>query len=141
MMDQTSHPKIICFAGGGAGKGRPYFSAYASSKAAIVRLVETFALEEPRVDINAITFKGISTKLLNKALEAGPKVIGEVEYKQTQEQFQTGTDASGMLELVDWLLSAKSNGVSGRFISSQWDDWKSIKLPIADDKCRLRRVV
>src|SRR5262249_13596588 len=48
--------KVLLVSGGGATKARPYFSAYAASKAAVVRFGETLA-EEVRalgIDVNAI---------------------------------------------------------------------------------------
>jgi NAD(P)-dependent dehydrogenase (short-subunit alcohol dehydrogenase family) len=40
-MIERGHGTIILFSGGGAAYGRPYFSAYGSSKAGVLRLVET----------------------------------------------------------------------------------------------------
>ena len=50
--------KIVCFAGGGATKSRPNFSAYGVAKTGIVRLVETIAEEEIQapLDINVPSF-------------------------------------------------------------------------------------
>ena len=31
-----------------------------------------------------------------------------------------------VLGLVDWLLSPASDGISGRLLSAQWDDWSSL---------------
>jgi NAD(P)-dependent dehydrogenase (short-subunit alcohol dehydrogenase family) len=142
IMDMSRRPKIICFAGGGAANGRPFFSAYASAKAGVVRLVESFAMEETGADINAIAPGAIKTNIIKKALELGPEVIGQDEYNKVIKQRDGGDDPTPMLELVDWLLSEKSDGVTGRFISAKWDDWKTFKEKrIGSDDYKLRRIV
>jgi 3-oxoacyl-[acyl-carrier protein] reductase len=142
LMDLARRPKILCFAGGGAANGRPFFSAYASAKAGVVRLVETFSMEEPDADINAIAPGAIKTNIINKALELGANVIGQAEYNKVVKQNEGGDDPAPMLELVDWLLSEKSDGVSGRFISAKWDRWKNFSAGNLDnDIYRLRRDV
>lgn len=140
IMDQSNRSKIICFAGGGAANGRPFFSAYAASKAAVVRLVETFAMEELTVDINAIAPGAIKTNILKGPILAGKDVIGENEYNKALKQNECGDDPTNMLELVDWLLSNESDGVSGNFISAIWDDWKNIKNK-GSELYKLRRTV
>ena len=142
LMDLARRPKILCFAGGGAANGRPFFSAYASAKAGVVRLVETFSMEEPDADINAIAPGAIKTNIINKALELGADIIGQEEYNKVVKQNEGGDDPTHMLELVDWLLSEKSDGVSGRFISAKWDDWKNFNSGnLNNDIYRLRRSV
>jgi 3-oxoacyl-[acyl-carrier protein] reductase len=142
LMDLARRPKILCFAGGGAANGRPYFSAYASAKAGVVRLVETFSMEETDADINAIAPGAIKTNIINKALELGANVIGQDEYNKVIKQNEGGDDPTHMLELIDWLLSEKSDGVSGRFISAKWDDWNNFNSGnLNNDIYRLRRSV
>jgi NAD(P)-dependent dehydrogenase (short-subunit alcohol dehydrogenase family) len=142
LMDLARRPKILCFAGGGAANGRPFFSAYASAKAGVVRLVETFSMEETGADINVIAPGAIKTNIINKALQLGPLVIGQEEYNKVTKQNEGGDDPTYMLELVDWLLSEKSDGVSGRFISAKWDDWKNFKSSeLSGDIYRLRRTI
>jgi NAD(P)-dependent dehydrogenase (short-subunit alcohol dehydrogenase family) len=140
--------KIICFSGGGATSPRLNFSAYACAKAAVVRLVENLAGEwsgQP-VDINAIAPGAINTQMTDEVLALGPTVVGEREYAQAQKQKASG---GGSLEkvagLVDFLLSADSDGISGRLISAPWDPWATLgrhreALAKSDIYC-LRRIV
>lgn len=140
LMDLSRRPKIVCFAGGGAAHGRPFFSAYASAKAATVRLVETFALEQPELDINIIAPGAIKTNIANEAIKKGPEVIGNVEYEKALKQIDGGDDPEPMLQLVEWLISPKSDGVSGRYISAKWDDWKNAITPTTvENLYKLRR--
>ena len=55
--------KILALVGGGAARARPYFTAYAASKTAVVRLVESLAEEvrEHNIQVNAIAPGWIET--------------------------------------------------------------------------------
>lgn len=127
LMEKARRPKIVCFSGGGSMKARPRFAAYAASKIAVLRLMETIAAEEgARLDINAIAPGRINTRLLDEMLARGPEVIGEVEFAASQEQKEEGgASIEKVLSLVDWLLSEKSDGTSGQLIAAQWDNWEA----------------
>jgi NAD(P)-dependent dehydrogenase (short-subunit alcohol dehydrogenase family) len=121
--------KIVCFSGGGATKPRANFSAYGVAKTGVVRLVETIAEEERRrpLDINAIAPGAINTRLTEEILTLGPAVVGETEYAAARKQKAAGgAPIEKVLSLVDWLLSPASDGISGRLLSAQWDDWGSL---------------
>ncbi len=121
--------KIVCFSGGGATKARPNFSAYAAAKTAVVRLVETIAEEERAapLDINAVAPGAINTRLTDELIALGPGVVGEAEYQAALRQKQTGgSSLDRALDLVEWLLSPASDGVSGHLISAQWDPWDQL---------------
>ncbi|MDB6128105.1 MAG: family NAD(P)-dependent oxidoreductase [Verrucomicrobia bacterium] len=119
--------KVICFSGGGSTKPRPNFSAYGVAKTGIVRLVETIAVEESgrAFDINAVAPGGINTRLTDEIIALGPDRAGPTEYAAAQKQKATsGASIENVLGLVDWLLSSASDGISGKLISAQWDEWK-----------------
>ena len=142
IMTTKKRPKIICLAGGGAGNGRPYFSAYAVAKTGVVRMVETFAAERPDIDINAVAPGAIRTDIIKDALNAGPEIIGVEEYNKAVKQNQEGDSPLAMLKLINWLLSSNSDKISGKFISAKWDNWESLDYnKIAKDEYTLRRVV
>lgn len=141
-------PKIICFSGGGATKARPNFSAYGVAKCAIVRLVETIAVEEntPPIDINAIAPGAIYTRMTEELIKLGPSVVGESEYHSALSQKKSdGSSLMKVYGLVSWLLSQSSDGVSGRLLSAPWDDWpipiSYCKTLASSDTFMLRRVV
>ena len=139
--------KIVCFSGGGATKARANFSAYAVAKTGIVRLVETIAAEERTrpLDINAIAPGAITTRLTEEILARGPAVVGEAEYQAALQQKKNG-DASlaPALNLVEWLLSPASDGISGRLLSAQWDTWQDLAAQreklAGSDHYTLRRI-
>jgi NAD(P)-dependent dehydrogenase (short-subunit alcohol dehydrogenase family) len=118
--------KIVCFSGGGASKARPNFSAYGAAKTAIVRLVETIAEEEQgtALDINAIAPGAVGTRMTDEIVAAGPAAAGETEYQAAvRHKKADGASLECALDLVEWLLSPASDGISGRLISAVWDPW------------------
>jgi len=145
----TRRAKVVCFSGGGATKARANFSAYGAAKTGVVRLVETVAAEEcdHPFDINAIAPGAINTRLTEEILALGSDVVGDAEFAATQRQ-KASPGASSMdqaLGLVEWLLSAESDGISGRLLSAPWDPWSALakhKDALAQsDIYTLRRIV
>lgn len=140
--------KVICFSGGGSTKARPNFSAYGAAKTGIVRLVETIAEEERDrpFDINALAPGAINTRLTAEVLALGPAVAGLAEYASAQKLAATGpSDLGKVFGLVDWLISAASDGVSGRLLSAPWDPWTTLQehagALAASDIYTLRRIL
>ena len=119
--------KVIQLSGGGATNPLPRISAYAVSKAAIVRYAETLA-EEVRgtgIDVNCIAPGALNTRMLDEILEAGPDKVGQVFYERSLKQKETG--GAGLdkgAELVLFLASSVSDGITGKLISAVWDDWE-----------------
>ncbi|HEX2712266.1 MAG TPA: SDR family oxidoreductase [Candidatus Acidoferrales bacterium] len=119
---------IINFSGGGAVSPFPRFSAYATSKAAVVRLTETIAEEVKGsgVRANAIAPGAANTRLLDQVLAAGERA-GKEFYASAQEQKRKGgTPPEKAAELAVFLASPAGAGITGRLISAVWDDWKSL---------------
>jgi len=121
--------KIINLSGGGATAPLPRISAYAVSKAAVVRLTETLAeeLKECHVDVNAIAPGALNTRLLDEVLVAGPEKVGRDFYERSLKQRDSG--GAGLhcgAALAVYLASAESDGISGRLFSAVWDDWANM---------------
>ena len=138
--------KIICLSGGGATKARPNFSAYAASKTALVRAMETLAEENKglNIDINCIAPGAMNTQMLEEALNAGEKNVGSKEFQQLLKQKENGgASLENAAELVAYLASDLSDGISGKLISAVWDDWKNLHLRknnLSPDIYTLRRI-
>ncbi len=66
---------IIQVSGGGATNPMPNITAYAASKAAIVRFADSLALEVAAfgIDVNSIAPGALNTRLLDEVLAAGPQ--------------------------------------------------------------------
>lgn len=148
LLRRSRRVKIICLSGGGATKARANFSAYGAAKTAIVRLVENIA-EENRgqlLDINAIAPGAINTRLTDEVIRLGPAIVGQAEYDTALKQKATG---GGSLEralgLIDFLLSPKSDGITGRLLAAPWDPWPTLDTHVAtlakSDIYTLRRIV
>ncbi len=124
--DQDKRSKVICFSGGGGTQARPHFSAYGTAKTGIIRLVETIASEEVSraMDINCIAPGSINTRLTDEVIAQGATQAGEREYATALEQKKNGGQSiDKAIDLILWLLSSKSDGVSGKILSAQWDNW------------------
>ncbi len=119
--------KVIQLSGGGATNPLPRISAYAVSKAAIVRFAETLA-EEVRgigIDVNAIAPGALNTRMLDEVLQAGPEKVGQAFYDRSLQQKESGgapLDKGANLAL--FLASAASDGITAKLISAVWDDWE-----------------
>ncbi len=140
--------KIIQLSGGGAASPLPFISAYAVSKAAIVRFVETLAEEvrEYQIDVNAVAPGALNTKMLSEILEAGPEKVGRTFYeKALKQKEQGGAPLLRSAELAVFLGSSLSDGITGKLISTMWDDWEGfphhLKELEASDVYTLRRIV
>jgi 3-oxoacyl-[acyl-carrier protein] reductase len=126
---ESRYGKIIQLSGGGATSPLPRLSAYAASKAAIVRFVETLAQEcaGSGIDVNAIAPGPVNTRLLDDVLAAGPERVGEAFYRRSLEQkAEGGTPPERGAELAVFLGSATSDGITGRLISAVWDPWQNL---------------
>ena len=145
---KQGYGKIIQLSGGGATKPRPYFSAYAVSKTAIVRFCETLA-EELRgtgIDVNCIAPGALNTRMLNEVLEAGPEKIGQCNYNLSLEQMKNGGDSlDKATNLAIFLASSASDGITAKLISAIWDNWEKWPLHLDDlsnsDVYTIRRII
>ena len=145
---QNKYGKIIVLSGGGATNPMPNLSSYATAKAAIVRLVETLSkeLSSYNVDINAIAPGAMSTRMIEQVIDAGPEIVGDEFFKKNQNWKQNGATSMELgTNLAVYLSSDDSNGVTGKLISAQWDDWKNFGNHLDDlqnsDIYTIRRIV
>lgn len=121
--------KIVQLSGGGATNPLPRISAYAASKAAVVRFAETLAEEvrEHGIDVNCIAPGALNTRLLDQVLIGGPEKVGKAFYERALKQKQQGgapLDQGARLAVL--LASAASDGITGKLISAVWDPWEAL---------------
>jgi len=147
-MKKNNAGKIINLSGGGATAPLPRISAYAASKAAVVRLTETLAEEckEYSIEINAIAPGALNTRLLEEVLESGPDKVGKAFYEKALKQKSNGGTPLGLgAALCVYLASSESDGITGKLISAPWDPWQKLALYREDlkntDIYTLRRIV
>lgn len=139
--------KIINLSGGGAAYPKPYFSAYACSKAAVVRLTETLAEEVKsyNIQVNAIAPGAVKTSMIEQIIKAGEKA-GSTALMDAKRVLEGGGAGFELVtSLAVFLASEESDGLTGRLISAVWDDWRSlsgdgIKLVMERGYYTLRRI-
>lgn len=140
--------KIVQLSGGGATNPLPNITAYAASKAAVVRFAESLALEvrDFGIDVNSIAPGALNTRLLDEVLAAGPDKVGADFYQRSLKQKdQGGAPLDKGAALAVYLGSAASDGLTGRLLSALWDPWADLQKHRADvqksDVYTLRRIV
>lgn len=139
--------KIIILSGGGATNPLPNISAYAASKAAVIRLMETLAeeLKPFCVEVNAIAPGALATRLVDEVLAAGAEKVGTAFYDKNRQWKENGATPLELgANLAVYLASAQSDGITGKLISAQWDPWEKLhefKGDLGGDIYTLRRIV
>jgi NAD(P)-dependent dehydrogenase (short-subunit alcohol dehydrogenase family) len=128
-LKRRRYGKIVQLSGGGATAPMPRLSAYATSKAAVVRFCESLALEvaDDNIDVNCIAPGALNTRMLDEVLEAGPDRVGKDFYERSLKQKQSGGVGFEKGAALAVFLGAKaSDGISGRLLSAQWDPWAAL---------------
>jgi len=117
---------IINIAGGGSAHPRIYHTAYASSKAAVVRFTETLAkeLEDRKM--------GIRVNVIAPGTHRTGIWQGEIYEKQSE-----WTEPGKLFSIVDFLL--RNEKLNGRFIHIK-DDKKILMSKMGPDMFTLRRI-
>lgn len=124
---KNNYGKIINLSGGGATNPLPRISSYAASKAAVVRLSETIALEvkDYHIDINCIAPGALNTDLNKKLLASGKDSVGAEFHNRMSKMLENGgTPLEVGAALAVYLASQESDGITGKLISAPWDPWK-----------------
>jgi 3-oxoacyl-[acyl-carrier protein] reductase len=146
-MVQRRRGKIINLSGGGAASPRPNFTAYAASKAAIIRFTESVAKEvaDYNVWVNALAPGPVFTRLTESIIRTGPAAGAEALQEAYRQRRGDNPSLSEAVALAVFLASDESDGLSGRLISAVWDDWRAIPSQMeritSSDLYTLRRVV
>lgn len=133
-MQKNNYGKIINLSGSGE-KPLPRFSAYSTSKAAVVKLTEVLAEEnkDQKIFINSIAPGPMNTFFLDDVLNRDPETVGKEIYKKRMEQKESGgVDLNIPSELCAFLMSDKSEFFTGKLISAVWDDWQNFTPEFAN---------
>jgi 3-oxoacyl-[acyl-carrier protein] reductase len=134
--------KIIVMGGRGAADPRPNFSAYAASKAAVVRLVETLAeeLRDQNVQVNVMSPGGAYTHMIDEILQAGERAGTKEHDRAVEIRLTGGVAAEKQMQLALFLASDDSNHISGKLIHVN-DDWRRLlHASVSPDLYTVRRV-
>jgi NAD(P)-dependent dehydrogenase (short-subunit alcohol dehydrogenase family) len=145
---QHRYGKIVQLSGGGATNPLPRITAYAASKAAVVRFAESIALELAPfgIDVNSIAPGALNTRMMDQLLDGGAEVVGEEFYRRMHKiAAEGGTPLARGAELAVFLASPQSDGITGRLLSAVWDSWRDLparrEALSRTDVYTLRRIV
>lgn len=145
-MKRRKQGRIINFAGGGDGPF-PRFTAYSSSKAAVIRFTESLAQEliQYNIFVNAVAPGPVNTGLLEEVLKAGVGKVGKDYYLVSKKQkLEGGVSPTFVRDLILFLASPKAGNLTGKTISAIRDDWKKIpkhlKILSKTDIYNIRRI-
>ena len=136
--------KIINLSGAGVTRASETISAYGTSKAAVVRLTETLALEmlPHNVSVNALGPGQIDTDLLDPMASEDSLIEPAMGAMVRRTKSGRGAPLEEAAALAVWLASDASDGLSGRLISATQDDWRELgpRIPqiMASDLYTLR---
>lgn len=124
-MREQGHGKIVTLSGGGV-KPQPNCTAYNASKGAVLRFTEALGadLVGTGIDVNAVAPGVLDTRMRLRS----PKP------EDPQANMQKAVD------LIAWLASSASDGITGRVFSAVWDDWEHLG-ELGKNDYKMRRVV
>jgi 3-oxoacyl-[acyl-carrier protein] reductase len=126
---KARYGKIVQLSGGGATNPLPRITAYAASKAAIVRLAESVAVDvkDFSIDVNCIAPGALNTRMMDQLMAAGADAVGDAFYSRMKKMADGGgTPLEVGAALAVYLGSPESDGITGRLISAPWDPWATL---------------
>ena len=118
------------------------FSAYTTSKVAVVRFIETVAAEMLHHNVQANCFDSgpAYTSLTDEIIRAEKKLQPAVVQAAKETRRTGGASPEAQLEQVAFLASERSNHITGKLITIT-DDWKKLtNANLRPDALTLRRV-
>lgn len=139
--------RMVLLSGGGATSPFPNYSAYAASKAGVVRLAETLAVElAPHgVEVNTLAPGFVATRMHEATLAAGERAGTEYLARTRRELEAGGVPARLAARAAVLLLSERAAGITGRLLAAPWDrwwEWPEQHAALEDtDLYTLRRIV
>ncbi len=147
-MIKRRYGRIINVSGGGAANARPNFSSYATAKCGLVRFTETLAEEVKGFGItaNCIAPGAMKGEMAREVVKAGAGKAGNKEYIKALELMkEDGSTLGRASDLVLFLASGCSKGITGKLVSAVWDPWGTLPMHSKElkgsDVYTLRRIV
>lgn len=147
LMTAQGSGSVINLSGGGATSPMERFSGYGVSKAGVVRLTETLAMEASSygVRVNAIAPGMVDTGMHDGVLDAGDKSGGQAAKVNLMRAESCGVSPTEAADLAFWLASQDSEPLTGKLISAvhdQWREWdeSEVRKLAEDSMLTLRRL-
>ena len=141
MIDRRSG-KIIVLTCGGDDLPKLNFSAYSTSKTAVIRFVESLAAEilDHNVQVNCFDPGPAYTSMTDEIIRAETRLEQRVVAAAKETRRTGGVPPESQLEHVMFLASEESNHLTGKLIHVT-DDWRKLKhATLRPDAYTLRRV-
>jgi 3-oxoacyl-[acyl-carrier protein] reductase len=147
-LEEARGASVVTFSGGGGTAPFENFAAYATSKAAVVRMTENLSVELAGrgVRLNSVAPGFIVSPMHDATIAAGPAKVGQEYYERTKRAIEGGDGDPPELAaaLVAFLLSSASAGITGKLLSARWDPWAEgdfqARLRAEKDLATLRRI-
>jgi NAD(P)-dependent dehydrogenase (short-subunit alcohol dehydrogenase family) len=119
------------------------FSAYETSKTAVVRFVESLAAElvDNNVQVNCFDPGPAYTNLTDEIISAEPRLEAQVIVDAKETRRTGGVSPDLQLEYAAFLVSERSNHISGKLIHVTDDLRKLGNAALRPDSLTLRRVI
>lgn len=137
---------IILFSGGGSTSYRENFSSYSLTKICLVKLTEILSheIKNKNIRFNILSPGIIESPMTKKILREKNKVSKKEILKLKRNIKFSDINIYKLYKTINFLNSKKGNKISGKLISSAWDDIakydkKTINKLINSDKFTLRR--
>lgn len=131
LMKKSKRGKLINIAGAGVGSSKTLsrFSAYYTSKIAIVGFSELLATEliDFNIQVNCLFPGPFYTHLTKQLLSQGIKKAGKKIFDEALKQKNDTPSYKNLLELILYLCSNTSNHITGCSFSAKWDQLPKIK--------------
>ncbi len=135
--------KIIvlgCYSDSGPTQG---FSAYYTSKQALIPFVEGLAAEvaHDNIQVNCFDPGEAYTTFTDEVIRAGSRLDTEVVQRAIRVRQTGGTSPEAQVEMAAFLASESSNHITGKLLNVN-DDWRKLKnATLRPDQYTLRRVM
>ena len=143
--DKSSFSKVIFFAGGGTNNAPTHYSAYITSKIALIKLTELLSAEFDNIHATIIGPGWVKTKIHTPTLENGLKKSPS-SYLETHRRFKENdfVPMSEVIACLNIIIKSIDNRYAGRNISVKHDDWKNVDFlnnePLISSNYKLRRI-
>ncbi len=119
------------------------FSAYTTSKAAVVRFTEALAAEvmDHNVQVNCFDPGSAYTSITDEIISGGDRLQSRVVESAEETRRTGGASPEAQLDHIKFLASEQSNHITGKLIHVT-DDWKKLRsASLRPDVMTLRRVL
>ena len=135
----------IIFISGGISSPDPYFTSFNASKHALNGFTISLSeqLYQNNIWVNSILPGSYHTQMNKIRIKRGPKQIGERNFKIAKSRINQNESKlyDNLNRLIKFLCSNKSNKVTGRVISAQYDNWEDNIGKIKKSENELYKIV